>query len=129
MARCETLKEDFNVDLPLIGVVSGSNMMVDAKGIALDGWKEKWAKEQVPCVWDVVDKAAVDSAIPNICFVDCTASGDVAAKYEQWLTMGYNVITPNKKVLPEYLSIYSSMAKYEQWVTQVLSKNKMIKYV
>ena len=45
-----------------------------------------------------IEATIVESAIPNVVFIDCTAAEDVANMYEGWLKSGYHVITPNKKV-------------------------------
>ena len=58
---------------------------------------QDWAGKKQALDWDQMETALVDSAVPNVVFVDCTASGVVGEMYEGWLRSGYHVITPNKK--------------------------------
>jgi aspartokinase/homoserine dehydrogenase 1 len=73
--------------------------------------------------WAGVEQAIVDSAVPNICIVDCTASEDVGNMYEGWLRSGYHVITPNKKAGSGDLAYYKrirniSRSTYTHWFAE-----------
>jgi homoserine dehydrogenase len=58
---------------------------------------QDWAANKKPLDWAGMEVALTDSAMPNVMFVDCTASGAVGEMYEGWLRNGHHVITPNKK--------------------------------
>jgi hypothetical protein len=58
---------------------------------------QDWEGKKQALDWDKMETALVDSAVPNVVFVDCTASSVVGEMYEGWLRSGYHVITPNKK--------------------------------
>jgi aspartokinase/homoserine dehydrogenase 1 len=44
--------------------------------------------------------------LPHAVIIDCTASDDVARRYESWLTRGIHVVTPNKRANTADLSSY-----------------------
>jgi len=107
--QVDVLEEEFNIELRVIGICSGGRMMMDTQGLTLEGWQDKWHAERVDIDWNVVENTVVESAIPNICMIDCTASEAVAAKYEEWLLKGYNIITPNKKAGSGDLAYYKRL--------------------
>lgn len=100
------LHEDFDTDLRVIGIASGSSMLADSKSILLDTWRENWDTNKTDLKWEGIEQAIIDSAIPNVVFIDCTASEDVGNMYEGWLRSGYHVITPNKKAGSGDLAYY-----------------------
>jgi aspartokinase/homoserine dehydrogenase 1 len=55
-----------------------------------------------------VDHVGVDY-LPNRVIIDCTASGEVAKHYPQWLAAGIHVVTPNKKANSAPMGFYRSL--------------------
>jgi bifunctional aspartokinase / homoserine dehydrogenase 1 len=47
--------------------------------------------------------------LPHTVLIDCTADGDVAKHYRDWLAAGIHVITPNKKANSAGLDFYRSL--------------------
>ncbi|KAK1273697.1 hypothetical protein QJS04_geneDACA009811 [Acorus gramineus] len=104
------LKEEFNIDLRVMGITGTRTMILSNTGIDLTRWKE--LQEENAEVADL-DKFAQhlhgNHYIPNTVLVDCTADSDVANHYYDWLCKGIHVITPNKKAnsgpLARYLKL------------------------
>jgi len=105
------LEEEFNIDLRVLGVASSGSMLLSSSGLHLDSWKTNWDNNRVHLDWNKLEENLVDSAFPNIVFIDCTASEDVAAKYLEWLHKGYHVITPNKKAGSGDLDYYREIRR------------------
>lgn len=77
--------------------------LADAAGIVLDagGMMPGEGMARLRSSGEKADAAAFiarmrEMALPGSVFVDCTASGDIAAAYPQVLSAGISVVTPNK---------------------------------
>ncbi|CAI8598024.1 unnamed protein product [Vicia faba] len=80
--QAETLKEESNIDLRVMGIMGSKSMLLDDSGIDLVKWSE-------------IREEKADSG--------------VASHYNDWLRKGIHVVTPNKKAnsgpLDEYLRL------------------------
>ncbi|NBW90717.1 MAG: bifunctional aspartate kinase/homoserine dehydrogenase I, partial [Gammaproteobacteria bacterium] len=47
--------------------------------------------------------------LPHHVIIDCTASGEVAKHYPEWLAAGIHIVTPNKKANSAAMSFYRGM--------------------
>uniref|UniRef100_A0A7N0RBT8 Homoserine dehydrogenase n=1 Tax=Kalanchoe fedtschenkoi TaxID=63787 RepID=A0A7N0RBT8_KALFE len=106
------LKEDFNIDLRVMGITGSRTMLLSEKGIDLANWRElQMEKGELADLDKFALRVHGNHFIPNTVLVDCTADADVASHYYDWLQKGIHVITPNKKAnsgpLEEYLKIRS----------------------
>eukprot|EP00242_Pyramimonas_sp_CCMP2087_P015879 CAMPEP_0198211982 /NCGR_PEP_ID=MMETSP1445-20131203/25451_1 /TAXON_ID=36898 /ORGANISM="Pyramimonas sp., Strain CCMP2087" /LENGTH=873 /DNA_ID=CAMNT_0043886345 /DNA_START=316 /DNA_END=2937 /DNA_ORIENTATION=- len=118
-----TLEKEFNVELKVMAIASGSYMHTSTFGMDLNTWEDEWKEKKQALDWKEIENCLVNSAIPNIVMVDCTASSDVANLYEGWLTKGFNVITPNKKAGSGDLATYQrlrqiSRVNYKHWFAE-----------
>ncbi|CAM6119312.1 unnamed protein product [Calypogeia fissa] len=108
--QAATLKEEFNIDLRVMGIIGSRSMILDESRLDLSKWKELYSEKG-----EKADMAKFTSHlhnnhfVPNKVIVDCTADADVAKNYLQWMKKGIHVITPNKKAnsgpLDEYLAV------------------------
>lgn len=108
--QAATLKEEFNIDLRVLGIMGSKTMVLDEGGIDLSRWRAALEEQG-----EAADMAKFSSHIccnhfvPNAVIVDCTASAAVAENYYQWLGGGVHIITPNKKAnsgpLDQYLRL------------------------
>lgn len=108
--QAATLKEEFNIDLRVLGIMGSTRMVLDEGGIDLSCWRTALEERG-----EAADMAKFSSHIccnhfvPNAVIVDCTASAAVAEHYYQWLSNGVHLITPNKKAnsgpLDQYLRL------------------------
>ena len=95
-----------NLDLRVRGVAGSKRMLLAETTVDLDRWAEQLSTAGEPL--DLVKFANHCQAdyIPHTVIIDCTASADVAANYQTWLSRGIHVVTPNKKAnsgpLPYY---------------------------
>ncbi|KAK1261519.1 hypothetical protein QJS04_geneDACA018948 [Acorus gramineus] len=104
------LKEEFNIDLRVMGITGARTMVLSNLGIDLTRWKELLKEEaEVADLEKFAQHVHGNHYIPNTVLVDCTADSDVANHYYDWLCKGIHVITPNKKAnsgpLDRYLKL------------------------
>ncbi|KAH7426736.1 hypothetical protein KP509_10G015100 [Ceratopteris richardii] len=108
--QAATLKEEFNIDLRVMGILGSKSMLLDDRAISLDSWKHLLKENGEPAdIHRFTDHLRSSNSIPNKVIVDCTASADIAKYYYQWIKKGIHVITPNKKAnsgpLDQYLRL------------------------
>ncbi|KAK1327159.1 hypothetical protein QJS10_CPA01g00225 [Acorus calamus] len=104
------LKEEFNIDLRVMGITGTRTMILSNTGIDLTRWKELQKENaEVADLDKFAQHVHGNHYIPNTVLVDCTADSDVANHYYDWLCKGIHVITPNKKAnsgpLDRYLKL------------------------
>uniref|UniRef100_A0A1D1ZBT1 Bifunctional aspartokinase/homoserine dehydrogenase 1, chloroplastic n=2 Tax=Anthurium amnicola TaxID=1678845 RepID=A0A1D1ZBT1_9ARAE len=104
------LKEDFNIDLRVMGIISSKGMTLDNSGLDLTRWRElQKEKAEIANLEKFAQYVHGNQFIPNTVFIDCTADSDIANHYYDWLRRGIHVITPNKKAnsgpLDRYLKL------------------------
>ncbi|KAJ7954339.1 Aspartokinase-homoserine dehydrogenase [Quillaja saponaria] len=104
------LKEEFNIDLRVMGIIGSRSMLLTEIGIDLSRWRElQKEKGEVADLEKFVQHVQRNHFIPNSVLVDCTADSAVAGHYYDWLRKGIHVITPNKKAnsgpLDQYLKL------------------------
>uniref|UniRef100_A0A6N2MNB6 ACT domain-containing protein n=1 Tax=Salix viminalis TaxID=40686 RepID=A0A6N2MNB6_SALVM len=108
--QAAVLKEDFNIDLRVMGITGSRTMLLNDVGIDLSRWKEL-VKDQgeVADLEKFRQHVHENHFFPNTVLVDCTADSNVASCYHDWLRRGIHVITPNKKAnsgpLDQYLKL------------------------
>ncbi|KAK9162113.1 hypothetical protein Syun_003015 [Stephania yunnanensis] len=104
------LKDDFNIDLRVLGIASSTKMVLSETGFDLREWRDafKYNGEAVD-LNKFAHHVHGNHFIPNTVLVDCTADAKVASHYYEWLLEGIHVITPNKKAnsgpLDQYLKL------------------------
>lgn len=108
--QAAVLKEDFNIDLRVMGITGSRTMLLSDSGIDLSRWRELIKeKGEVGDMHKFINHVHGNHFIPNTALVDCTADSNVASHYHEWLRKGIHVITPNKKAnsgpLDQYLKL------------------------
>ncbi|KAJ7942870.1 Aspartokinase-homoserine dehydrogenase [Quillaja saponaria] len=108
--QAAVLKEEFNIDLRVMGIINSRSMLLSKLGIDLSRWKElEKDTGEVADLEEFVRHVHGNHFIPNTVLVDCTADSVVAGHYYDWLQKGIHVITPNKKAnsgpLDQYLRL------------------------
>ena len=108
-SQSERLRRDFKLDLRVRGLLSSRRMLLSDKGVPLGNWQEEFAAASaVPDLATFVDHVGVDY-LPNRVIIDCTASGEVAKHYPEWLAAGIHIVTPNKKANSAPMGFYRSL--------------------
>ncbi|XP_034228539.1 bifunctional aspartokinase/homoserine dehydrogenase 1, chloroplastic-like isoform X3 [Prunus dulcis] len=110
LSQAATLKEEFNIDLRVMGITGSRTMLLSEAGIDLSRWRELQKEKGVVADMDkFVQHVHGNQFIPNKVLVDCTADSSIASHYYDWLRKGIHVVTPNKKAnsgpLDQYLKI------------------------
>ncbi|CAL0306315.1 unnamed protein product [Lupinus luteus] len=108
--QASILKEEFNIDLRVMGILSSNSMLLSDVGIDLDRWRELREKNgEVGNLEKFAQHVHGNHFIPNTVLVDCTADSVIAGYYYDWLRRGIHVVTPNKKAnsgpLDQYLKL------------------------
>ncbi|MBD9369072.1 bifunctional aspartate kinase/homoserine dehydrogenase I [Xanthomonas sp. XNM01] len=102
------LLERTRLDLRLRAVASRSRLLLDQRGIE-DDWRARLSAATDPADLDRFTAHLLDSHLPHIVIVDCSASPDVADRYPQWLAAGIHVVTPNKQAGAGPLARYDAI--------------------
>lgn len=105
--QAAVLKEKFNIDLRVMGIMGSRTMLLSDTGIDLSIWRD--LQTDKADIQKFVQHVHGNHFIPNTVIVDCTADSYVASHYHDWLCRGIHVITPNKKAnsgpLDQYLKL------------------------
>ncbi|KAK7359313.1 hypothetical protein VNO77_01268 [Canavalia gladiata] len=108
--QASILKEEFNIDLRVMGILSSKSMLLSDAGIDLARWRElRKERGEAADMERFVQHVHGNHFIPNTAIVDCTADSVIAGHYYDWLRKGIHVVTPNKKAnsgpLDQYLRL------------------------
>ena len=91
------LEGELNVDLRVRGIMGSRRMVLDDRALPLDSWEAAQDAHGVAADIDAFVAHVNADHLPHAVIVDCTASADVAARYEEWLRAGIHIVTPNKR--------------------------------
>jgi len=100
------LKDQFDVDLRVRAIATSKRMLLSDRPIELDGWRDVLAENGEALDLDRLVAHVHADHLPHAALIDCTASDDVAHRYEEWLARGIHVITPNKRANASDMSYY-----------------------
>ncbi|CAN1309797.1 Bifunctional aspartokinase/homoserine dehydrogenase 2, chloroplastic [Linum perenne] len=114
--QAAVLKEDFNIELRVMGITSSRTMLLSNSGIDLARWREHMkGNGEVADLEKFTHHVQGNHFIPNTVLVDCTADAAIASHYYDWLRKGIHVVTPNKKAnsgpLDQYLKLRALQRK------------------
>jgi aspartokinase/homoserine dehydrogenase 1 len=103
------LRQEFNLDLRVRGILASGRMLLAPSGVDLAAWRDAFAAQSV--TGDIARFAEHVHAdfLPHTVFIDCTASESVARHYRGWFERGIHVVTPNKKANSADWAFYQSM--------------------
>jgi aspartokinase/homoserine dehydrogenase 1 len=107
--RLVWLLDEFGVDLRVRAIAGSGTMLLDEHRIDLHDWREVLGSGGAgthPTDLDMLADYIHTESVPHAAIVDCTASGDVAMRYADWLGQGIHVITPNKRANTADLGYY-----------------------
>ncbi|XP_065881177.1 bifunctional aspartokinase/homoserine dehydrogenase 1, chloroplastic-like [Euphorbia lathyris] len=108
--QAAVLKEEFNIDLRVMGITGSKRMLLSEVGLDLSKWREMTMESgKAADLETFMHHVHGNHFIPNTVLVDCTADSNIASCYYDWLRKGIHVITPNKKAnsgpLDQYLKL------------------------
>lgn len=111
-----------NIQIRVCGVANSRAMLMDAKGILLENWRDLLKDETAPLSLSKMQSLVNESHIINPVIVDCTSNDAIAARYVDFLGAGFHVVTANKKANT------SSMEYYHQLRLTALMKRRKFLY-
>ena len=94
-SQYKKLKESRQLKLKVVGIASSKKAIFNRDGIDLRTYKEQLERGDASDV-SRLKKEIIGMNIFNSVFVDCTASSDVAALYQDFLDHNISVVTANK---------------------------------
>lgn len=94
-SQYEELTNTRQLKLNVVGIASSHNAIFNREGIDLSNYREQ-LKASEPSDIDKVCREVVGMNIFNSVFVDCTASAEVAERYQTFLEHNISVVTANK---------------------------------
>jgi aspartokinase/homoserine dehydrogenase 1 len=105
-SQSQRLREQFNVDLRIRGLMGSKRMLLADHGVDLAKWRKQYEESTTPAdLGRFLEHVRVDY-LPHTVLLDCTASADVAKHYPEWLEAGIHIVTPNKKANSADLAFY-----------------------
>lgn len=110
--QLERLRSEYGVDLRVRAIANSTSMIVDENQIDLATWRDRMARENTPIDLNVFADFVHTETVPHAAIIDCTASGEIASRYGNWLRSGIHVITPNKKANSGDFSYYKELSEY-----------------
>ncbi|MDR2864421.1 MAG: bifunctional aspartate kinase/homoserine dehydrogenase I [Spirochaetaceae bacterium] len=109
----ETLAEEHKIRINITGIANSKLMFFNAEGIPpLEA--KKLLKTGSPFNPDEFISLMKNANLPNTAFCDCTASGELAAMYEEILRSSIPVVTPNKKANSGSLEYYKRLTEFSR---------------
>ncbi|MEO1247201.1 MAG: bifunctional aspartate kinase/homoserine dehydrogenase I [Pseudomonadota bacterium] len=107
--RAERLREDFNLDIRVRAIARSGSMLLGERRVDLETWKADWERNAEALDWARFEAHVNPDHLPHAVIIDCTASGEVASRYGEWLRRGIHIITPNKKALSDSYAYYKQL--------------------
>ena len=117
--RIEELKRDRGIDLRVRGIMNSRKMVLADRHLALDRWQDELGESSTTADLESFINHVNADYLPHAVLIDATASGELTAHYENWLTKGINIITPNKKFnagpFASYRSLRETARKHQRY--------------
>ena len=101
----EKLMNENNLKINIVGIARSTRGIFDRNGICLDGWREA-LEEGLEITPARLKEEVIGMNIFNSVFVDCTASAEIAALYDDFFAHGVNVVAANKIAASSDYEIY-----------------------
>jgi len=105
----ETLMHQNGLKLNVVGITGVNNIILNRQGINLDNYKEALKKEGASSSPELLREEILKMNIFNSVFVDCTASAEISALYNDFLSNNISVVTANKIAASSEYENYRSL--------------------
>ncbi|WVZ22530.1 hypothetical protein V8G54_001074 [Vigna mungo] len=129
-SNASILKEEFNIDLRVMGILGSKSMLLSDAGINLTRWRElREERGEAADLEKFVQHVHGNNFIPNTALVDCTADSVIAGYYYEWLRKGIHVVTPNKKANSGPLEQVKNCTLSFGWVVSIIDLSHVINAV
>jgi len=110
------------LEVHLVGVADSKKMLFNAEGFQLQNLNEQKNAEGEPMNMSLFLQRMKEQNLSNSIFVDCTASEEITAFYEEILESNISIVTPNKKANS------GSLEKYQRLRSTALSRGVRFLY-
>ena len=120
-SQYEELKEHSRLKLNVVGIASSKNAILSRDGVDLDNYREQ-LKLSEPSSPEKLRDRILKMNIFNSVFVDCTASREIAALYQSFLSQNISVVTANK------IAASSAYENYEKLKSTALKRGVKFLY-
>ncbi|NNK62463.1 MAG: bifunctional aspartate kinase/homoserine dehydrogenase I, partial [Gemmatimonadetes bacterium] len=108
-AELERIRVGGQVDLRIRGITRSRRMVLSESGLDVAVWRDAFEREGEDADLDrFVDQIQAEY-LPHAVLIDCSASGEAAARYGAWMERGIHVITANKRAGTASLEQYHDM--------------------
>lgn len=104
------LREEFKMNLRVIGISNSKHMVFDREGIDLSVWESLLAQGEKTSIHDFFSRAK-DLNLRNAVFIDNTANESVSQIYESYLRNNIAVVTCNKIACASELKNYETLKR------------------
>jgi aspartokinase/homoserine dehydrogenase 1 len=108
------LREEFEIDVRVMGISGSSRMHLSDTAIDLDSWQDDYQSYSEPTDLTRFADHLADSYLPNTVIIDATASEVPPAHYLEWMQKGIHIITPNKKLGSGPLDQYLELRQFQR---------------
>lgn len=98
-----------NIQIRVCGIANSRVMLTNEKGIELSNWREQLQEAVDPLALLTMQSLVNDSHIINPVIVDCTSNDGIAARYVDFLSAGFHVVTANKKANTSSIEYYHQL--------------------
>lgn len=105
------LKDEFNVDLKIRGIMNSKAMILDDNLVEMQDWNVELTQNSKTKNMDDFLSFIASPEIPHAVIVDCTSSTEITTSYNNMLKVGCHIVTPNKKANSSEISAYNALKK------------------
>lgn len=109
------------LSLKVVGISNSKKCIFNREGIDIDNYQQLLADAEIDATPHRIKEEVINMNIFNSVFVDCTASPDIAALYDDLLSHNINVVAANKIAAS---SEYSNYAKLKR-----IARKKDVKFL
>jgi bifunctional aspartokinase / homoserine dehydrogenase 1 len=97
------------IDLRVRAIASSQRMALFEQTAPTGSAKDYLQQHGEPVDFEAFTRHINAAHLPHALVIDCSASADVASRYEQWLAAGIHIVTPNKKANSGPLKAYQAL--------------------
>ena len=118
-ARVQELRTERGIDLRVRGIMNSRKMILHDGQVLLDGWRNALDESSFDANIEQFVNHVHAEHLPHAVIVDATASAEMPKHYENWISRGINIITPNKQSnsgpLAAYVSLRNAARKHQRY--------------
>ncbi|KAI3427052.1 hypothetical protein D9Q98_006993 [Chlorella vulgaris] len=112
--QVDKLKEEYQMDIRVLGVASSSRMLLHNSGMDLAAWRDDFEGKSQPLDFAAFSEHLATNYVPNTVIIDCTASDEPSERYLDWMQQGIHIITPNKKMNSGPYERYRALKEHQR---------------